>query len=652
MKLTAGRAFFGRSRLMVIALVTAAGVLFSASQGFGSFDAPNSFPVGNGPEFVAADDLNGDGSTDLVTANTTASTVSVLLGDGAGSFSDAPDSPFAAGGNPRSVAIGNLNGGSVPDLVVTNPFSDNVSVLLGDGDGSFGPPTSFATGGDGSRNVAIGNFNTDGFADLAITNPGNSSVNVSILLGNGTGSFSPAPGSPYPVSSKPAFSPSSPFGIAISNFNGGRPDLVVGSQATSIYVMFGNEDGSFSTTPDSTILSGDAPATPGPESVPQGVAAGDLNADGFADIVAANRDDNSVSVILGNGDGTFDPKTQFNAGTKPVSVAIGNLNGGSVPDLAVANADSSPSDDSVSVLLGTGGGSFGAPVSLPFPSPNPNAEPLSIGISNLNGDSLPDLFTASSGIASASVFIGTTAPTATISPGRIDFDARETGTTSAAQTLTFTNTAGTEQVEVGAITITGGEAGDFSITEETCAGEFLLPQATCEIDVNFTPAAADQRFAELQVAFNGASSPLRVTLAGVGNDPPVCPGFTTGTPPDCDPIPCPAGFTGNEPVCVELKARISKLTVTGPGKIRKGKRATYTARITNSGNIRATGVKLSASGKGISSKVLVGTVEAGVTRTVKLRIRPSRAGPIETSFRVSSGNAGAKSITRRITVKK
>ena len=220
------------------------------------------------------------------------------------------------------------------------------------------------------------------------------------------------------------------------------------------------------------------------------------------------------------------------------------------------------------------------------------------------------------------------------------------------------------------------------------------------MNVTFTPSAAGQRFAEIQIEFNGASSPLKADLTGEGNEPPACPEFTTGTPPDCDPIPCPAnftgnepdcepipcpagftgnepdcepipcpagftgnepdcepipcpaGFTGNEPDCVELKARISKLTVTGPAKIRKGKPATYKARITNSGNARANGVKLVASGKGIRSKVLVGTINPGATRTVNLRIRPSRTGRIKATFKVVSGNAGTKTVKRRITVRK
>jgi hypothetical protein len=364
--------------------------------------------------------------------------------------------------------------------------------------------------------------------------------------------------------------------------------------------------------------------------------------------VSANQNDNSISVLLGNGDGTFGSKTQFEVGIKPQSVAIGNLNGGTIPDLAVSNANPAGSD-SVSVLLGTGDGTFGAATSLPFPGET--TEPLSVAIANLNADSLPDIVSTNSEVPGVSVFFGTTASTATVAPGRLDFESREPGTTGAAQTLTFTNTSDDDQVEVGAITITGGQAADFEISSEDCSAAPLPPAGTCGVNVTFTPAAAGQRFADLLISFNGAASPLTVQLAGEGTAPPVCPEFTTGTPPNCQPIPCPSGFIGNEPVCVSAKARISKLTVTGPATLRKGKAATYKARITNSGNIRATGVRLVASGRGIRLNAPVGTINAGVTRTVNLRIRPSRTGRIKATFKVVSSNAGSKTVRKTVRVR-
>ena len=134
-------------------------------------------------------------------------------------------------------------------------------------------------------------------------------------------------------------------------------------------------------------------------------------------------------------------------------------------------------------------------------------------------------------------------------------------------------------------------------------------------------------------------------------EPPVCPEFTTGIPPECNPIPCPAGFTGNEPDCVQLKARIGSVTVSGPSKIRKGKAAKYTVKIRNAGNAQATGVRLVASGRGIRVNSTVGTVNAGATRTVSLRVRATKVGKIKAAFKVTSSNAGSKTANKTVTVK-
>ncbi len=134
-------------------------------------------------------------------------------------------------------------------------------------------------------------------------------------------------------------------------------------------------------------------------------------------------------------------------------------------------------------------------------------------------------------------------------------------------------------------------------------------------------------------------------------EPPVCPEFTTGIPPECEPIPCPAGFTGNEPDCVQLKARIGSVTVSGPSNIRKGKPAKYTVRIRNAGNAQATGVRLIVQGRGIKVNSPVGTVNAGATRTVSLRVRATRTGKVKAAFRVASNNGGNKTVNKTIRVR-
>ena len=135
-------------------------------------------------------------------------------------------------------------------------------------------------------------------------------------------------------------------------------------------------------------------------------------------------------------------------------------------------------------------------------------------------------------------------------------------------------------------------------------------------------------------------------------EPPVCPEFTTGIPPDCEPIPCPEGFEGNEPDCVKLQAKITKVTVKGPSKVKKGRKATYKVRIKNSGNAKATGVRIKVKGRGVSFSTSVGKIGAKKTRTVKVRLKARKPGKVRVSFKVTSKNAGGKTVKKTIRVRK
>jgi len=332
------------------------------------------FPVGDGPQSVAAADFNGDGVPDLVTANMSGNNVSVLLGRGDGTFDG--HTTFAVGSIPLSVAVADVNGDGVPDLVTANYASHNVSVLLGRGDGTFAAQTTFAAGSHPGF-VAIADVNGDGAPDLIAAN--RISGNVSVLLGRGDGTFDAA--TAFAVGS-------SPYSVAVADVNGdGVPDLVTANRANhNVSVLAGRGDGTFETY--TTFAVGFRPSS---------VAAGDFNGDGVPDLVAANSTSNTVSVLVGRGDGTFETQTTFAVGSTPYSVAVADVNGDGTPDVVTANLNS----HNVSVLLGRGDGTFAPQTAFAVGS-----RPYSVVAADVNGDGALDLVTANGDSHNISVLLG------------------------------------------------------------------------------------------------------------------------------------------------------------------------------------------------------------------------------------------------------
>jgi hypothetical protein len=366
-------------------------VLFG--NGDGTFQAAVSYAAGTVPVSVALADLNGDGIPDLAVADQGnvvggSAGVSVLLGNGDGTFAAART--LDAGFQPQSVVVGDFNGDGVPDLAVAGSY---VSVLLGNGDGSFQNAPTYAAGSEPSS-VAVGDFNGDGTLDLAVADNAYGSTNVRVLLGNGDGTFQTAVS--YPAGSNPEF-------VAVGDFNGDSIlDLAVTDLGDShgngagVSVLLGNGDGSFQAARlfPTTYSAGS-------------VAVGDFNGDGVLDLAVTAHGANvvsqsSVNVFLGNGDGTFAAARTFDAGTRPVSVAVGDLNGDGVPDLAVADfGDASGNGQGVSVLLGKGDGSFGAAQHLAAGS-----GPHSVALGDFTGDGILDIAVANADSDTVSVLLG------------------------------------------------------------------------------------------------------------------------------------------------------------------------------------------------------------------------------------------------------
>jgi len=301
------------------------------------------------------------------------------------------------GGGPTGVAVADFNKDGHPDIVVTNSGGNNVGVLLGNGDGTFKAPvtTSVACNPDW---ITVGDFNGDGIPDIAVVAPGCFTTVVDVLLGNGDGTFT--------LSSSISF-----FGaetVVAGDFNGdGKLDLAVVAQAQgstdAVAILFGNGDGTFQ-SPLATGLGGLIGAWQ--------AAVGDFNKDGHLDLAVSTRNEigstasgNEVIVLLGNGDGTFQPTlTTLALPTAGYGVAVADFNNDGNLDLVATT----PADGGVSIFLGNGAGNF-TPVNNPLSMTLPTASavipgyatPNAVMVGDFNGDGKPDVVVAMGGVSGA-----------------------------------------------------------------------------------------------------------------------------------------------------------------------------------------------------------------------------------------------------------
>jgi len=631
---------------------------------------------------LAVADVNGDGNEDLIVANacpspplsgSTCSThgvLGVLLGNGDGTFR--PAVTYDSGGYlPNAVATSDVNGDGKLDILVVNgcgnelpclSVNSTVAVLLGNGDGTFQTPVVTNSGGYSSASIAVADLNGDGKPDVVLAN-GCSIANctegggsMSVLLGNGDGTFQTA--MTYD------FSQIGGLGIAIGDVNqDGKADVVVSNGCSGcsvgVWVLLGNGDGTFQ-TPVGYPAGAEA----------ENVVLSDLNGDGKLDIVVADTSSDAVGVLLGNGDGTFQPQKTFpSGGNGPFWVAVANVNGDGQPDLVVANCGSAcPSAQGlVGVLLGNEAGGF--QTAAVFDSGGYVA--VDIATSDLNGDGKPDLvvandcasepnsgancstdgavgvlinasitatttslvsspdpsnfaqsvtFTAtvtalpgfykgpppgtvqfldgttllgsstlnSSGVAAlttSKLLAGTHSVTATykgdtnfapstspvlsqtvlgaiakLSASSVTFGSETVGMASAAKSVTLTN-KGNIALTIASVGITGTDSADFVASK--CPAS-IAPSGTCVISVTFKPTATGTRTATLSITDSAPSKVQKASLTGAGVSPAITLSPTSLT------FPAQVVYTTSAPKVVTLKnaglgvANIKSIAVTGP----------------------------------------------------------------------------------------
>ncbi|MGA8763263.1 MAG: VCBS repeat-containing protein [Candidatus Sulfotelmatobacter sp.] len=332
--------------------------------GTGKFSAPRNIRTPGSSFSVAVGDYNEDGKLDLAIANYNLGTVSVLLATPNGNYA-APVTYTIGGNRLPQVFTADFNNDHHLDLVTLNATGTTFSVLLGTGTGTFGTPVSHSTGLATPMSLVVGDFNQDGNQDVAFCDYNGS---VSVLLGKGDGTFQ------TPVVTT---SPAGAIYILAGDFNGdGKLDVAVTQNGTTLYVMLGNGNGTFQAA--------SAPYTVG--NYPQQGVVADLNHDGKLDLailsVGYGDPHGTVSVLIGNGDGTFQPATNYPVGNEPQAVAVADFNNDGNPDLIV----SSWQTDRLPVFLGNGDGTFRT-----GPQIVSGHQPLGFAVADLNGDGKPDL---------------------------------------------------------------------------------------------------------------------------------------------------------------------------------------------------------------------------------------------------------------------
>jgi len=357
---------FSRTGLILVSMISLLG-----NANAGVFAPAVNYSAGTNPGFVAVADFNEDGFADLAVTNSNLfgggdSNVSILLGQGDGTFRSGGE--YTAARSPRAVAVGDFNHDRHIDLAVTNETSGNLSILLGNGDGTFQSPVNYPAGRRPFF-VTAADLNADGVLDLVVTNLLDTG-RISVMLGNGDGTFQPPAIHLVAPNVRPHM-------VAIADINhDGKPDLVVASAGVGpkpggVSVLMGKGDGDFR-----------APLQVEAGGNPFGVAVADFNGDHQLDLAVADETDSTLTILPGLGKGKFGQPVTYATGTLPFCVVAVDVDGDGNLDLVTANENS----NDVTVLLGNGRGSFASAISFPV-----DQAPQGLAVGNFDANASPDL---------------------------------------------------------------------------------------------------------------------------------------------------------------------------------------------------------------------------------------------------------------------
>jgi hypothetical protein len=500
----------------------------------GNLGTPLSYLSGTKPTGIAVGDFNKDGKLDVAVTNSNDNDVAVVLGTGSGTFTDIEN--FISGGSPaHALAVGDFNGDNNADFLVNNStrlFA--VDLFTGNGKGIFTQAATVSVNADASS-IAAADFNQDKKLDFVATQTANNAV--AIVLGNGNGTFGTAG---YVATD------SGPVAVAAADLNGdGWPDIVTAnSPGNDVSVLINTKSSNLNFNPAVNYPVGTAPSA---------VALGDLNNDGFIDIVVANSGSADVSVLLGKGDGTFQPAVTYSVGNGPSGITLAKTSGHIYPDIIVTNQ----TDSSVSVLLGNGDGTFEAATTYTIP----NSSPVGVTTADINSNGILDLIVTESALNQVGVMqgsgtgtfsgavnykVGVTpvavkatydsggkwdllvansaggdvsalinqSPAAVMSatPTKLLFGNVQIGSTTTTQTVTLTN-KGNTTLTLSSIT----SSADYNMT--TTCGSSLASLGTCTITISFSPSFPGAINGMLTIQGSAVGDYLLVPTTGTGQYP-------------------------------------------------------------------------------------------------------------------------------------